>query len=65
MKTASIISAAIAALVMVGAASSPASACKWNKAGWRGGEQTEVRGWKHRRHGWWKHRRRHAAADMK
>ena len=63
MKIASIITAAVAAFVLVGAVAAPASACKWNKAGWRDGDRTEVRGWKHRRHGAWRHGRRYAAGD--
>jgi hypothetical protein len=60
MKIASILTAAVAAMLIVGAVGSPASACRWNKAGVHDGDRTEVRGWKHRRHGLFGHRRRHA-----
>ena len=59
MKLASITAAAVAALVMATAASTPADACKWKKAGYHGYRTAdaggEVRGWKHRKH--WKHGR--------
>ena len=59
MKLASIIAAAVAALVMVASVSTPAAACKWKKAGYHGYRTAdaggEVRGWKHRKH--WKHGR--------
>ena len=51
--------AALAALTVVGAVSSPASACKWKRAGYRAAAAGEVHGYKHRRHAW-KHARRHA-----
>jgi hypothetical protein len=60
MKLASITAAAVAALVMVAAVSTPAAACKWKKAGYHGYRTADaggdVRGWKHRKH--WKHHRR-------
>lgn len=60
MKLASITAAAAAALVMAAAVSTPATACKWKKAGYHGYRTAdaggEVRGWKHRRH--WKHHKR-------
>ena len=60
MKLASITAAAVAALVMAAAVSTPAAACKWKKAGYHGYRTAdaggEVRGWKHRKH--WKHHKR-------
>ena len=59
MKLASITAAAVAALVMTAAFSTPADACKWKKAGYHGYRTAdaggEMRHWKHRKH--WKHRR--------
>jgi predicted secreted protein len=59
MKLASITAAAVAALVMTAALSTPADACRWKKAGYHGYRTAdaggEVRHWKHRKH--WKHRR--------
>ncbi len=59
MKLASITAAAVAALVMAAAVSTPAAACKWKKAGYHGYRSADagaVHGWKHRRH--WKHHKR-------
>ena len=67
MKLVSITAAAVAALVMTAAVSTPAAACKWKKAGYHGYRTAdaggEVRGWKHRKHSKhgrhgrnWKHR---------
>jgi hypothetical protein len=57
MKLVSVSAAAVAALVIATAISTPASACKWKKAGYHGYRTAEagaVVGWKHRKH--WKHR---------
>ncbi len=63
MKLASITAAAVAALVMAAAVSTPADACRWKKAGYHGYRTAdaggEVRGWKHRRHFKHHHRRGH------
>jgi hypothetical protein len=59
MKLASITVAAVAALVMAAAVSTPAAACKWKKAGYHGYRSADagaVHGWKHRKH--WKHHKR-------
>ena len=59
MKLASITAAAVAALVMTVAVSTPAAACKWKKAGYHGYRSADagaVHGWKHRKH--WKHHKR-------
>jgi hypothetical protein len=59
MKLASITAAAVAALVMAAAVSTPAAACKWKKAGYHGYRSADagaVHGWKHRKH--WKHHKR-------
>ena len=59
MKLASITAAAVAALVMLAAVSTPAAACKWKKAGYHGYRSADVgavHGWKHRKH--WKHHKR-------
>ncbi len=67
MKLASITAAAVAALVMATAVSTPADACRWKKAGYHGYRTAdaggEVRGWKHRRH--FKHHKRWRHHDMK
>ena len=67
MKLASITAAAVAALVMAAAVSTPADACRWKKAGYHGYRTAdaggEVRGWKHRRH--LKHHKRWRDHDMK
>jgi hypothetical protein len=67
MKLASITAAAVAALVMAAAVSTPADACRWKKAGYHGYRTAdaggEVRGWKHRRH--FKHHKRWRHHDMK
>ena len=57
MKLVSLSAAAVAALVIAAAISTPASACK--KAGYHGYRTAEagaVVGWKHRKH--WKHHKR-------
>ena len=60
MKLASITAAAVAALIMTAAVSTPADACRWKKDGYHGYRTAdaggEVRGWKHRRH--FKHHKR-------
>jgi hypothetical protein len=59
MKLASITAAAVAALVMAAAVSTPAAACKWKKAGYHGYRSADagaVHSWKHRKH--WKHHKR-------
>ncbi len=60
MKLASITAAAVAALVMAAAVSTPADACRWKKAGYHGYRSADaggdVHGWKHRKH--WKHHKR-------
>lgn len=59
MKLVSITAAAVAALVMAAAVSTPAAACKWKKAGYHGYRSADagaVVGWKHRKH--WKHHKR-------
>ena len=58
MKLAPIAAAAVAALVIAAAISTPAAACKWKKAGYQGYRTADagaVVGWKHRKH--WKHRK--------
>jgi hypothetical protein len=53
MKLVSVSAAAVAALVIATAISTPASACKWKKAGYHGYRTAEagaVVGWKHRKH---------------
>ncbi len=59
MKLASITVAAVAALVLAAAVSTPAAACKWKKDGYHGYRSADggaVHGWKHRKH--WKHHKR-------
>ena len=59
MKLVSLSAAAVAAMVIAAAISTPASACKWKKAGYQGYRTADagaVVGWKHRKH--WKHHKR-------